>query len=134
MALAEDLGLVEEGASDEEIDAAIDEIDYDDPAVGEALFNQDAAGGAFACARCHTRGWSIILEGDDAVSPPDADLSSYVGFPPGSGAFGPNLTGGLIPRQFATYEQLVDVHHHRQRRRRAVRPQRHRQRPDAQLR
>ncbi len=107
VALAEDLGLVEEGASDEEIDAAIDEIDYDDPAAGEALFNQDAAGGAFACARCHTRGWSIILEGDDAVSPPDADLSSYVGFPPGSGAFGPNLTGGLIPRQFATYEQLV---------------------------
>jgi cytochrome c553 len=107
VALAEDLGLIEEGASDEEVDAAIEQIDYDDPAVGEALFNQDAAGGAFACARCHTRGWSIIVEGDDAVQPPDADLSSYVGFADGSGAFGPNLTGGLIPRQFATYEQLV---------------------------
>jgi cytochrome c553 len=107
VALAEDLGLVEEGASDEEIDAAIEQINYDDPAVGQALFNQDAAGGAFACARCHTRGWSIIVEGDDAVQPPDADLSSYVGFPDGSGAFGPNLTGGLIPRQFATYEQLI---------------------------
>ena len=30
-----------------------------DPATGKALFNQDAAGGAYACARCHTRGWSI---------------------------------------------------------------------------
>jgi mono/diheme cytochrome c family protein len=104
--LATQLGLVEEGASEEELDAAIDEIDYDDPATGEALFNLETAGGAYACARCHTRGWSIITEGEDAISPPDADLSAYVGFPDGSGALGPNLTGGLIPRQFATYEEL----------------------------
>jgi mono/diheme cytochrome c family protein len=107
VALAEDLGLVTEDASDEEIEAAIEKIDYDDPATGEALFNQDIAGGAYACARCHTRGWSIITEGEDAVDPPDADLSDFVGFPDGSGAFGPNLTGGLIPRQFASYEDLV---------------------------
>jgi mono/diheme cytochrome c family protein len=107
VALAEDLGLVTEDASDEEIEAAIEQIDYDDPATGEALFNQDTAGGAYACARCHTRGWSIITEGEDAVDPPDADLSDFVGFPDGSGAFGPNLTGGLIPRQFASYEDLV---------------------------
>jgi mono/diheme cytochrome c family protein len=107
VALAQDLGLVEEGASDEEVEAAIKEIDYDDPATGKALFNQDVAGGAYACARCHTRGWSIITEGDDAIDPPDADLSDFVGFPDGSGAFGPNLTGGLIPRQFASYEDLV---------------------------
>jgi mono/diheme cytochrome c family protein len=107
-ALATDLGLVEEGASEDEIEAAIEEIDYDDPATGEAVFNLEAAGGAYACARCHTRGWSIIQEGEDAVSPPDADLSDFAGFPDGSGAFGPNLTGGLIPRQFASYEQLVE--------------------------
>ena len=108
VALAEDLGLVQEGMSDDEIDAAISQIDYDDPATGKALFNQDAAGGAYACARCHTRGWSIITEGEDAVQPPDADLSDYTGFPDGSGAFGPNLTGGLIPRQFASYTQLAE--------------------------
>jgi cytochrome c553 len=108
VALGEDLGLIEEGMSDEEIDAAIAEIDYDDPATGKALFNQDAAGGAFACARCHTRGWSIIVEGEDAINPPDADLSDFVGFPDGSGAFGPNLTGGLIPKQFATYAELAE--------------------------
>jgi mono/diheme cytochrome c family protein len=107
-ALATDLGLVDEGASDDEIEAAIEEIDYDDPATGEAIFNLEAAGGAFACARCHTRGWSIIQEGEDAITPPDADLSDFAGFPDGSGAFGPNLTGGLIPRQFASYEQLVE--------------------------
>ncbi len=66
------------------------------------------AGGAYACARCHTRGWSIIQEGEDAISPPDAPIQGvYVGFPDGSGAFGPNLTGGLIPRQFANYDELI---------------------------
>ncbi len=107
VALATDLGLIAEDASDDDVEAALDEIDYDDPATGEALFNLETAGGAYACARCHTRGWSIIQEGEDAVSPPDADLSDFAGFPDGSGAFGPNLTGGLIPRQFATYDELV---------------------------
>jgi mono/diheme cytochrome c family protein len=107
--LVEKLGLVGEGASDDEIDQAIEGIDYDDPAVGDALFHLDTvAGGAYACARCHTRGWSIIQEGEDAISPPDAPIQGvYVGFPDGSGAFGPNLTGGLIPRQFANYDELI---------------------------
>jgi mono/diheme cytochrome c family protein len=105
--LATELGLADADASEEEMDAAIDRIDYDDPATGEALFNLDIAGGAYACARCHTRGWSIITEGEDAITPPDADLRDYVGFPDGSGALGPNLTGGLIPRQFATYQELA---------------------------
>ena len=106
--LVQQLGLVEEGATDDEVDAAIEDIDYDDPAVGQALFNLETSGGAFACARCHTRGWSIIQTGDDAISPPDAPIQgTYVGFPDGSGAFGPNLTGGLIPRQFANYEELI---------------------------
>ena len=106
-ALVQDLGLVPDGADDKEIDAAIEKIDYDDPATGKALFNLDVSGGAYACARCHTRGWSIITEGEDAVKPPDADLSSFTGFADGSGAFGPNLTGGLIPRQFASYADLA---------------------------
>jgi hypothetical protein len=106
--LATELGLVDEDSTDEEIDAAIESIDYDDPATGEALFNLETASGAYACARCHTRGWSILTEGEDAISPPDADLTGYVGLPDGSGALGPNLTGGLIPRQFANYEALVE--------------------------
>jgi mono/diheme cytochrome c family protein len=103
-ALATDLGLVEEGASEEEVDEAIESIDWDDPATGQAAFNLEFAGGAYSCARCHTRGWSVITDGE--VDPPDADLSDYTGFPDGSGALGPNLTGGLIPRQFANYEEL----------------------------
>jgi len=106
--LVEKLGLVGEGADEDEIDQAIEDIDYDDPAVGEALFNLDTAGGAYACARCHTRGWSIIQTGEDAIIPPDAPIQgTYVGFPDGSGAFGPNLTGTLIPRQFANYDELI---------------------------
>jgi mono/diheme cytochrome c family protein len=105
VALAEKLGLIKEGESDDEvIDAALAQIDYQDPETGKALFNLDVAGGAYACARCHTRGWSII---PDSVEPPNADLSDYAGFPDGSGALGPNLTGGLVPRQFASVEELA---------------------------
>jgi cytochrome c553 len=105
VALAEELGLLEEGESDDAaIDAALSRIDYQDPETGKALFNLEASGGAYACARCHTRGWSII---PDSVEPPNADLSAYAGFPDGSGALGPNLTGGLVPRQFASVEELA---------------------------
>ena len=45
--------------------------------------SEERTGGAYACARCHTRGWSII---PDSVEPADADLSDYAGFPDGSGA------------------------------------------------
>jgi mono/diheme cytochrome c family protein len=106
-ALAQELGLVDEGASDDEIADAAERIDYEDPETGRTLFNLEASGGAYACARCHTRGWSIITEGEDAVDPANADLSDFNGFPDGSGALGPNLTGGLVPRQFATFDELV---------------------------
>src|SRR5918993_990161 len=72
VALAEELGLLEEGETDEAVvDDALTQIDYGDPATGEALFTLETAGGAYACALC------------------------------------PNLTGVLIPRQFATPEELV---------------------------
>lgn len=87
-----------------------EEIDYSDPRVGEALFHlglgeADVAGGAYSCARCHTKGASII-EGSQA--PADADLSAFMGFPPGSGAFGFSLRYPVVPRQFQTMQDLVD--------------------------
>ena len=100
----------------------------------QAPFNLEAAGGAFACARCHTRGWSIIQEGEDAISPPDADLSDFAGFPDGSGAFGPNLTRRPDPPAVRHLRGAGRVHHRRQHRRRGLRQQRHRQRPHAGLR
>jgi cytochrome c553 len=108
VALVQELGMVGEDATEDEIAAATEDIDYENPATGEALFNLEAAGGAYACARCHTRGWSIITEGEDALDPPNADISQFNGFEEGSGAMGPNLTGGLVPREFATYRELVD--------------------------
>jgi len=51
--------------------------------LGEALFNLNVSGGAYSCARCHTKGWSY---GDPQQS--------------GGGAMGPNLTGGSTVRQF----------------------------------
>jgi mono/diheme cytochrome c family protein len=62
--------------------------------VGEALFNlgqyDGFAGGAFSCARCHTKGWSY---GEPLV--------------PGGGAMGWNLTGGSTLRQFDTPEAQI---------------------------
>ncbi len=87
-------------------------IDYTDPEVGEALFNlgmeSGEAGGAFSCARCHTKGESYRY---GAYEPAEADLSEYTGFPDGSGALGPALTGGVVPRQFLNIDELIDFLH-----------------------
>ena len=58
--------------------------------VGEALFSLNVNSGAYSCARCHTKGWSI----DD----PQAT---------GGGALGPNLTGGSSVRQFPNQEDMI---------------------------
>jgi mono/diheme cytochrome c family protein len=58
--------------------------------VGEALFNLDLDGGAYSCARCHTKGWSY---GDAQTT--------------GGGAFGPNLTGGSTVRQFPSQDEMI---------------------------
>lgn len=76
-AAAEEQIRVELGLSQEA------EIDYDDPRVGEAIFNlglEDGfAGGSYACARCHTHAWSFSDSRDDLVDPG------------GGGAVGPSL-------------------------------------------
>lgn len=60
--------------------------------LGEAIFNlgysDGFAGGAYACGRCHTSGWSF---GQAKVA--------------GGGAMGPNLTGGSEIRQFPVAAQ-----------------------------
>ncbi len=67
------------------------EIDYDDPAVGEALFNlglEDGfAGGAYACGRCHSQEWSYTNSIDELEAP-------------GCGALGPSLCGKSEEDQF----------------------------------
>jgi len=84
-----------------------DDIDWTDPAVGEALFNlgieSGEAGAAYSCARCHTKGASYLY---GAVEPADADLSDYAGYADGTGAFGPALTSGVVPRQFLNSDAL----------------------------
>jgi mono/diheme cytochrome c family protein len=87
-------------------------LDYTDPAVGEALFNlglaDGTAGGAFSCARCHTKGASIV---EGSQLPANADISDYAGFPDGSGAFGFSLRYPVVPRQFLTMDDLVKFLH-----------------------
>jgi mono/diheme cytochrome c family protein len=66
-------------------------MEQNDWGYGEALFNLDLASGAFSCARCHTPGWSWGEPGE-----------------PGSGALGPNLTGGAVNEHFPLEADLVD--------------------------
>ena len=89
-----------------------DLIDYDDPATGRALFNlgidDGTAGGAYSCARCHTKGASFR---SGEYLPADADLSDYIDYTDGSGAFGFALTSGVIPRQFLDLDSLIKFLH-----------------------
>ncbi len=100
-AIRADLGLAKDAV-----------IDYTDPAVGKTIFNlglkSGAAGGAYSCARCHTKGASIVA---GSQAPENADLSDYVGFPDGSGAFGFSLDYAVVPRQFLTIDNLIDFLH-----------------------
>jgi mono/diheme cytochrome c family protein len=100
-AIRTDLGLAE-GAF----------IDYTDPVVGQTIFNlgleKGTAGGAYSCARCHTKGASIVAGSQEPV---DADLSDYVGFPDGSGAFGFSLDYPVVPRQFLSIDALIEFLH-----------------------
>ncbi|MFZ6005845.1 MAG: c-type cytochrome [Actinomycetota bacterium] len=95
--LRKELGLAKDAA-----------IDYNDPAVGKAIFNlgldSGFAGGGYSCARCHTKGASIVK---GSQKPEDADLSDYTGFPDGSGAFGFSLAESVVPRQFLTLDELI---------------------------
>jgi len=87
-------------------------LDYTDPAVGKVIFNlgldSGFAGGGYSCARCHTKGASIVK---GSQLPENADLSDFVGFPDGSGAFGFSLRTAVVPRQFLTIDQLVKFLH-----------------------
>ncbi len=59
--------------------------------LGEALFNNDLASGAYSCARCHTQGWSYGEPGE-----------------PGQGSFGWNLTGGSTTARFPNDADMIE--------------------------
>jgi mono/diheme cytochrome c family protein len=58
--------------------------------LGEYLFSSTVNSGAYACARCHTSGWSYD---DPKVT--------------GGGALGPSLVGGATARQFPNEEDMI---------------------------
>ena len=114
--LVAELGLLEgDDLNDpEKVAEAAEDIDYEALETGEALFNMGrtdgVAAGAYACGRCHTRGWSVITEGEGTVEPESARalLGPYVDYEDGSGGgLGPSLDG-VVPRKFATVDQLAE--------------------------
>lgn len=59
--------------------------------IGEALFNNPLASGAYSCARCHTQGWSYGDPGE-----------------PGQGAYGWNLTAGATNAHFPDEASMIE--------------------------
>jgi mono/diheme cytochrome c family protein len=96
----------------EQLDAYMDAEFADGGAVfeseGEALFNMglldDFAGGAYACARCHTAGWSYAdVEVETVEEQLVVDRATFEAATENSGcggALGPNLCDGSTVRQF----------------------------------
>lgn len=86
----------------EQLDGLADEIlaasETDDVVLGELLFNNPSAAGAYGCARCHSAGWSY-----DANNYPDNPLLGPIDN--GGGGFGPSLVG--VVDQFETAESMV---------------------------
>ena len=85
---------------------------------GEAMFNlgllDNFAGGAYACARCHTTDWSfaeVESETDDDDGNFVVDRESYEAATENSGcggAYGPSLCDGAVDRQFPDPEDHVE--------------------------
>ena len=67
--------------------------------MGELLFSNPAASGAYGCARCHSAGWSY-----DANDYPDNLLLPPIDH--GNGGFAPSLVG--VADQFETAEEQID--------------------------
>ena len=115
-ALVEELGLLEGDDLDDpdKVAEAAADIDYESLATGQALFNMGRttgfSGGAYACGRCHTRGWSMVTEGEGAVEPESAEalLGPYVDYQDGSGGGFAFTLDDLTPRKFATVDELAE--------------------------
>ena len=98
-----DPGLLDSADVDAAIDAwlagAADPSSPDYLAYGELLFNNPAAQGANACARCHTPGFSYGASDAEATADLMAEWPGLVeagvltGYQPGTGHVGPSLKG-----------------------------------------
>lgn len=73
--------------------------DNDQVLLGELLFNNPAAGGAYGCARCHSAGYSY-----NANDYPENPLIEPI--QNGSGGFAPSLLG--VRDQFETSQEMVN--------------------------
>ena len=93
--------LAEHGPIVEELASIADDImvqsETDEIVLGELLYNNPAAAGAYGCARCHSAGWSY-----DANNFPDNPLLGPIDN--GGGAFGPSLVG--VTDQFETASSM----------------------------
>jgi len=72
---------------------------------GKIIFTNEAAGGTYSCARCHTFGWSYDATAPRTVAENGTDTPLLTDYTEGGGFFGPNLTNGTTLNQFETASQ-----------------------------
>jgi len=81
---------------------------------GKLLFTNRADAGGYACARCHTAGWSydgandLDISGDPISTIIDENGDEVPGYVQGGGWFGPNLTNGSEVVQFPSEDSMID--------------------------
>ena len=97
-----------EGASREAVDELAGDLlaasGADPVRLGRMLFNNEADGGVYGCARCHTPGWSYDA---DEIAENNPLVPSEIS---GGGGFAPPLIDGSTLRQFNTvpeHEEFV---------------------------
>lgn len=88
-----------QGQLDDAAEKILDDAATDQVVLGELLFNNPAASGAYGCARCHSAGWSISAN-DYPENPLVAPIVN------GGGGLGPALNG--VADQFETPTEQVD--------------------------
>jgi len=69
---------------------------------GKIIFSNQATGGTYSCARCHTSGWSYDATAPRTIAENGTSQPLLSEYKQGGGFFGPNLTNGTTLDQFET--------------------------------
>jgi len=69
---------------------------------GKIIFTNQASGGTYSCARCHTSGWSYDATAPRTIAESGRTTPLQTEYKQGGGFFGPNLTNGTTLDQFET--------------------------------
>jgi len=88
-------------------DAVLAEAETNQAVMGELLFNNPAAAGAYGCARCHSSGFSYNADALVVESLAKGKQPRVAEVVPGGGGYGPSIHNGSTLSQFDSVEEQV---------------------------